>query len=88
MATRKLNRKSFYCGKMHLLIKAGAAATGFNKIARLPVILFVSYSINDGFGIKLWAKGLKMKRITRQAIATREHSVKFSHGVPSGGTHA
>jgi len=73
---------------MHLLIKAVAAATDLNKIARLPVILFVSYSINDGFGIKLWANGLKMKRITRQAITTREHSVKFSHGVPSGGTHA
>ena len=88
MATRKLDRKSFYCGKMHLLIKAVAEATGLNKIARLPVILFVSYTIEDGFVIKLWANGLKMKRITRQAITTREHSVKFSHGVPSGGTHA
>ena len=88
MATRKLDRKSFYCGKIHLLIKAVAAATGLNKIARLPVILFVSYTIKDGFVIKLWANGLKMKRITRQAIATREHSAKFSHGVPSGGTHA
>ena len=88
MATRKLDRKSFYCGKIHLLIKAVAEATGLNKIARLPVILFVSYTIKDGFVIKLWANGLKMKRITRQAIATRENSVKFSHGVSSGGTHA
>ena len=73
---------------MHLLIKAVAAATDLNKIARLPVILFVRYTIKVGFVITLWANGLKMKRITRQAIATREHSVKFSHGVPSGGTHA